>query len=123
MQDTSACTPATSSLAISPLDFPQSPFPTSIQHLVSVLAPHALSPWQSSRWINHHIHARTLRELAKLQPASLISLVAPSRTLNHVIRKLVQSTKQDSRRCFYLFTYLDIRSKDKEGDVVCFFIM
>lgn len=123
MQDTSACTSATSSLAISPLDFPQSPFPTSIQHLVSVLTPHALRPWQSSRWINQPSHTRTyidthtqtLREVAKLQPASLISLVAPSRTLNHVIRKLIQSPKQDSRRQFlfiHLLRYLGVTEEE-----------
>lgn len=59
-------------------------------------------------------HTQTLREVAKLQPASLISLVAPSRTLNHVIRKLIQSPKQDSRRQFlfiHLLLYLGLKEE------------
>lgn len=101
--------PPFSSLPISPR-FPQSPSPTPIQLRVCVLTPSALPPWQLSTCVTQptHTHTHTLGEVAKLQPARLISLVAPARTLNHVIRKLIQSPKQDSGRRV-LFIHLTLR--------------
>lgn len=54
---------------------------------------------------NQNTHRDTHTQ--KLQPARLISLEDPARTLNHVIRKLIQSPKQGSGRWF-LFIHLII---------------
>ena len=76
-------------------------------HLLAVIQ--VCNPSKTHTHIHTHIHTHTHTHThtVELQPARLISLEAPARTLNHVIRKLIQSPKQGSGRWF-LFIHLII---------------